>query len=352
MAVTAETLRLQARLRRQLKKITDAQTRAFVSAWVDAWDEIAPDLTAILAEMLEAGDRVTAAQLMRSARLRSALSVVATHLAELSRQTSIRITGDLPAVVADAGVAQAAIVASQLPRRQDLVALDAWSRVDARQIEAIVARSTHQITARHYPLAKDATEAVRRELIRGVAAGSNPKATARRMVQRVEGRFNGGLNRALVISRTETLDAHRAAAAVGQQQHADVLRGWEWLAALDERTCPSCWSQHGTIHPLDEPGPNDHQQGRCARNPLTQSWADLGFDIPEPPSVTPDAEQLFNDLTPEQQRQILGPARHTAWSEGRFDMSDWSARRETPGWRDSYVAAPAPKPGRLSSTAA
>jgi hypothetical protein len=89
-------------------------------------------------------------------------------------------------------------------------------------------------------------------------------------------------------------------------QHADVLRGWEWLAAMDERTCPSCWAQHGTIHTLDEPGPNDHPQGRCARNVLTKSWADLGFDITEPPSVTPDAQTVFDGLSAEQQKSDPG----------------------------------------------
>jgi SPP1 gp7 family putative phage head morphogenesis protein len=353
MAVTAKTLRLQTALRRELRKITDAHTRALVSAWADAWDEISPDLTKTLLDMLTAGDQVTTADLMRSTRLRQALRVIASHLGELSRQSQILITGDLRRVIDIAGAAQASVIDSQLPPRHDLVALEAWSRVDARQLEAIVTRSTHQITARHYPLSRQAYDAARRELIRGVAAGSNPKVTARRMVQRVEGRFNGGLNRALVIARTETLDAHRAGGALGMSQHADVLRGWEWLAALDERTCPSCWSQHGTIHPLDEPGPNDHPQGRCARNPLTRSWADLGFDIPEPPSVTPDAEQVFTSLSPDQQRQILGPARHAAYADGQFPMSDWSVRRENPGWRDSYQTAPALQSGgRVSRSAA
>jgi hypothetical protein len=177
-----------------------------------------------------------------------ALVVVADHLEGLARSAGVLITGDLRGVIATAGAAQASVIDSQLPPGQDLVALDSWSQVSDRAIDAIVRRSTQQITSRTRPLSREAATAVRRELIRGVAAGSNPKATARRIIARTEGRFNGGLNRALNIARTETLDAHRAGAALGMSQHADVLRGWEWLAAMDERTCPSCWAQHGSMH--------------------------------------------------------------------------------------------------------
>jgi SPP1 gp7 family putative phage head morphogenesis protein len=343
MAVTARTLILQAQLRRELEKITDAHVRALVAAWVDAWNEVEGDLREALLEQLVAGERVTKAQLLRSKRLMKALVVVADHLEGLARSAGVLITGDLRGVIATAGAAQASVIDSQLPPGQDLVALDSWSQVSDRAIDAIVRRSTQQITSRTRPLSREAATAVRRELIRGVAAGSNPKATARRIIARTEGRFNGGLNRALNIARTETLDAHRAGAALGMSQHADVLRGWEWLAAMDERTCPSCWAQHGSIHTLDEPGPNDHPQGRCARNVLTKSWADLGFDITEPPSVTPDAQTVFDGLSAEQQKSILGPAKYQAYAAGQFPMDAWSVLKANPGWRDSYVAAPAPK---------
>lgn len=353
MAVTARTLRLQAQIRRDLDKITDRQTRRLVAAWADAWDEVAPDLTAALVDMIADGEKVTRAQLLRSARLRKSLAVIAAQLQHLADLAHVTITGDLQAIIDAAGEAQAKVIDSQLPPRSDLLdGLDSWSRVEARQIEAIIRRSTQQITSRTKPLSPQAYDAVRRELLRGIAAGSNPKATAARMVRRVEGRFNGGLTRALNIARTETLDAHRAAAALGQAQHADVLQGWVWLAKLDTKTCPSCWSMAGSIHALDESGPDDHQQGRCGRMPVTRSWSDLGLDIPEPPSLLPDAESLFGGLSPAEQLEILGPTRYAAWVDGRFPMTGWSVRRTTPGWRDSYGVASVPSGGRRSRIAA
>jgi uncharacterized protein with gpF-like domain len=355
MPVTPETLRLAEELQADLDNLVDNQTRDLVRAWADAWDEVAPDLTAAIEELLEAAgeNRITRRQMMRAARLRRALAVIAEHLQRLADQSAVRITSDLQTVVTAAATAQAAIMESQLPPGVVTPGeLADWSRVDERQLEAIVRRTTEQITARHYYLEPEAYPAVRRELIRGVAAGSNPKATARRMVRRVESRFNGGLTRALVISRTETLDAHRAAAAVAHAEQADVLTGWTWIAKLDTRTCASCWAQHGSEHKLREPGPLDHHQGRCARLPKTKSWADLGFDIEEPDDLLPDAASTFEELRPAQQIQILGRARYAAWRAGRYPMEAWSQRRKTDGWRDAYHVSPAPKLGRRSTRAA
>jgi hypothetical protein len=346
--ITSRTLQLEQQVRDDLAGVTDTQVRDLVAAWATAWDEVAPDLTSTLVEMLISGDRITRAQILRSERLRRALAVIRDNLTELARQSGVRITGDLAQVIEAAGGAQASVIDSQLPpNAPQVVQLDAWSRVDERQIAAIVKRSTEQITALHKPLSASAYDAVRRELIRGVAAGSNPRQTARRIVARTEGAFNGGLQRALVIARTETLDAHRAAAQLGQVPHADVLAGWVWTAQLGPRTCPACFSMHGTEHRLTEPGPLGHQQCRCSRVPKTKSWADLGITgVDEPPSLLPDAATVFSRLSQAEQEAVLGVAGRAAWARGEWPMSAWAEKRSTDGWRDAYYSARPPKPSR------
>lgn len=353
MAVTRRTLLLLDDLRAQLNTVTDTQVRDLVRAWSDAFDEVAPDLTAVLLDMLVSGDRVTRAQLLRSTRLQKALAVIADRLETLADQAGVRIVGDLAGVISTAGAAQASVIDSQLPPGfMSAGERDAWSRVDELQVEAIVKRSTEQITSLTKPLSAEAYQAVRRELIRGVAAGSNPRETARRMVQRVEGRFNGGLTRALVIARTETLDAHREAARLSQGQHPDLLLGWTWHAQLDTRTCPACWAKHGTPYEATDPGPWGHQQCRCARVPRVKTWAELGFDIEEPPSLLPNAEERFAELSQADQRAILGPRRFEAWAAGDYPMSAWAVRRSNDGWRDAFYVSPAPSGGRRSRRAA
>jgi hypothetical protein len=353
VAWTSETERLVARLRADLAQVTDQQTRDLVSAWVDAWNEVHPDLTKVLVDMLTAGDKITRTALLRSERLLKVLRLIAGHLEQLSEQARVRIIGDLQTVIDIAGGAQASVIDSQLPRQTPLLdGLQSWTRVDNRAVEAIVRRTTQQITKRTRPLSADAEKAVRRELVRGYAAGASPRATAARIVARTEGRFNGGLNRALAIARTETLDASRHAAQLGREQHADVLQGWSWHCSLSSRTCPACIARDGSIHSLSEPGPDDHVNGRCTAVPITKSWADLGLDIDEPASTRVTGADWFATLDQRTQQQILGPARYTAWQAGTYPMDAWGEVRANPGWRTSLQTTRPPAAGQSGGRAA
>lgn len=343
MSISDETIQLGRQLRRDLEQITDAQTRDLVAAWARAWDEVAGDLDAELQRLTAAaeGGRLTRTALLQSQRLRNALQVITDELTRLAEDAGVRIVGDLQAVVDLAGRGQHGLISSQLPAGEDGLALS-WSHADPHAIAAVVDRSTRQITKLTRPLSAEATAVMKRELLRGVAVGANPRQTAARMLARTEGRFNGGLTRALVISRTETLDAYRAGARVAQHLNADVLAGWVWTAELDKRTCPACFAMHGTEHDLDESGPDGHQQCRCARTPLTKTWRELGFDIDEPPSAMQDAGEVFDGLDPAEQLAVLGRRRYDAYRAGDFPIQKWAVKQSNRGWRDSYVPATVP----------
>jgi hypothetical protein len=347
VAITATTVRLTKALRNSLLKVTDQQVRDLVAAWASAWDEVAGELEIAVLELAARAEdgRITRGQVLRSRRLASALDTIARRLTSLADQAGVRIVADLPAVVEAAGRAQAEIIDSQLPKAERGNLTD-WSRVDSRQIDAIVTRSTEQIASDLWPLSSEAQGVIRRELVRGVAAGANPRETATRMLQRTQGGFNGGLTRALTIARTETLDAHRAAAKVSQEANADVLGGWVWLTDLrvSPPPCPACLGMAGTEHPLTEPGPLGHANCRCSRMPRTKTWAELGIEgMDEPESKTPDAADWFASLEVATQKKILGPARYAAWRRGEYPMSAWAERVSADGWRDSYRTSQ-PKP--------
>jgi hypothetical protein len=350
MAVTQKTLHLTDQLRIDLSNITDRQVRDLVQAWVTAWNQVSPDLNVTLLEMLIAGDQITRAQMLRSERLKKTLVLIRDQLEALASTGATRILGDLNRAIDIAGGAQATIIDSQLPpNAAQILDLQAWSRVDGRAFEAIVKRSTKQISSRFNPLPHEVEAVVKRELIRGYAAGSNPRATAARIMARTENRFNGGLTRAMAIARTETLSAAREGALMGRMQHADVLAGWSWHCELSERSCIACISMDGTVFPNDAPGPDDHVNGRCVAVPQTKSWAELGFDIPEPAPIRVNGEEWFNSLDASVQERILGPRRYAAWSEGRYPTSDWATLHHNPDWRDSWQVSPAPKAGKTAA---
>ncbi|MFI7113968.1 hypothetical protein ACIBK9_47160 [Nonomuraea sp. NPDC050227] len=341
MAITAETLRIAEQLRRQVGFIVDGVTRSLTAAWVRAWDEVVFDLAAAITELLQIGDGrwPTRRQIERTSRAMRALDIVGASLERLATLTRSQ-TATAAAEAARVGLqGQGDLVASQLPYGSTQALAARYRAQQPDTIDAIVRRTAEQINAAHWPLADEATEAMKRELVRGVVVGDNPRTAAARMVKNLEGEFNGGLTRALNLARTETLDAHRQAAEIGQEQHGDVLEGWVWHAELNSsrgRTCPSCWALHGKVFPLSVPGPIDHQQGRCSRTPKTKSWADLGFDIDEPDDLIPDARQVFNDLPESEQVAIMGRRRLDLLTSGDISWDDLSELRTTDGWRDSY----------------
>lgn len=342
MAINDKALALIAQQRADVDRLVADVDLDLIRAWVAAWDELAVAFDAALLEIVSQsqGGRVKGTTVARNLRLREALSQAADKIAELASSAEVSAMAAAQQAALTAIQAQLDIVAAQLPEEMKASLTRNWTRVQPDALAAIVARTAERIHAEFYPLSDEAVKAMKSTLVRSIAVGENPRRAAKQMLRRTEKRFNGGLNRAMVIARTEILDAHRAASKAAEKGNEDVLKGWVWIASLDSKTCPSCIGQHGTEHPLDEEGPLDHHQGRCSRAPLTKSWKDLGFDIPEPPSTIPDAEEWFNNLTPGTQLRIMGPSRLELLQSGDITFSDLSTRRVTDGWRDAMHVTP------------
>lgn len=345
MAVNRRTLRLLDGMRISMLKPVDDAAAAIILSWGTAWNELADEWAKALDDLVASskdGRWPTRRQVTRARRVQQALEVTRAALLDLASQLPVTVTQALPAMTDDAADWSRRLTASQYPTQAGTTAeiLATFDRVDAKALDAIVKRTTGQVTSLARPLTPAAEQAMRSTLIRGIALGDNPIEAAKLMLNRVEDAFNGGRNRALVIARTEMLDAHRAAGRAQDRALAEVLQGWQWVAQLDTRTCPSCWAMHGTVHDLDEAGPDDHQQGRCAGVPLTKSWKDLGFDIPEPASLLPDSRAVFDDLTQEQRLAVMGRQRLELIDSGKVAWTDLAVKRQTDGWRDSWAPRP------------
>ena len=308
-------------LRRQraaIAELIDEASDEVLLMWARAWTDLRAEIEAELARRGEA------------AMLTYSADYAGQRLIELGERSAGIVSGAARRLVELSMRDAAALIGAQLPSLWPL------ARPAKPELDAIVQRATTQITSRMWVLSDEATEAMRRRLVQGVAAGRNPRDTARLMVADVQDAFDGGLARAQVISRTETIDAYRTGAKAHHEANSDVLQGWVWLANLSARTCPSCVAMHGTEHDLDEPGPLDHPQGRCSRMPLVK------------PELVPNAPKPVIESGPEWlarqpegvQRSVLGPRRFEAWQDGNYPASRWAVRRESEAWRPSYGPGP------------
>jgi len=166
----------------------------------------------------------------------------------------------------------------------------------------------------------DAFDGVIRELIQSTAIGVNPRQTARRM----RDGLGAGLNRALVIARSEQLRVYRQASAM-QYERSGVVREFRRLATKDSRTCMACLVSDGERFPVGAVL-SDHPNGRCAMVPVVIH------------ARTPQWEtslQWFRQQDPEQQRGQMGAKYFEAWQDGVFQLPQLRSTVRSNVWGDS-----------------
>lgn len=338
MTITAEILQIERLMQDILDTHLDDHARILTQAWATAWEDVKTELEAAILGQVAKGN-VDKAIPIDPARLERALAGLAQSLDDLVDTSDALIRSSVDAIVRLGVDGEHRMMLQQLPEGKiPLLA-------SPEEITVMIRRSAEQITAAHWPISRDADAAIRRRLVRGVTVGDNPRLVADQIVNDVGGDFNGGLARALNISRTEMLDAMRAGQHATDQANTDVLIGWRWIAHLDPRTCRSCIAKHGGIHPIEEPGPFDHHSGRCARVPATRTWAELGFHgIEEPPDLIPDALAWLREQPEDVQAQILTRRGLEQWRAGNYPPEAWTQKRTNDQWRDSW--APTTPPGR------
>lgn len=340
MAVTQDIIRMVQASRDRTVELTDQQVVDLTRAYVDAWDDLAPEFSDGLTRLLDAADgEIPAAVVARDQRIAAALTQARTRLDELTDYTNERVGTDVGQAVLDASNTRYDSLQAQLPPE----APGAWlGRIDDDALDNIVARTTQQIASASAPIGADAEAAMRRQLVRGITVGSNPRAVARRIMRDTEGAFNGGLTRASRIARTEMLDAHRYADQQTTQQNRSMVQARVWTSTLDSRTCGSCLAQHGTEWPVEAFGPEDHQQGRCIFVDKTKSWSELGFTGIEDTDMDLQGERndWWGNLTNDSQDTVLGKTRADMLRNGDIDWPDLSKRIDNNQWRTSYVMTP------------
>jgi SPP1 gp7 family putative phage head morphogenesis protein len=310
----------------------NSAVQSAVGEYVRVSDEAERLLARLLrqeADLLTAGQTLSLDQLRQRERAERVLLAVQDRLAALgdAGQVAARnaITGELVPLSVDY---ENRLIRSQLPA--DLQGFGV--RVSPEALEAVVSRADARLGYLQ-TMTADVARTVNRTLTDGIVVGDNPRDAARTLIRRVGRALDGGIVRAERIMRTEMLDAYRNANAVIQNANADVLQGWEWYSAGDERTCASCWAMHGEQFTNDVPGPDDHPNGRCARIPVV--LRSLAGDFPAGPSK----QDLWDQLDERQRLRVLGPSRYELTAGGPPPRT-FSQQRESPQWRTYRVATP------------
>lgn len=198
-----------------------------------------------------------------------------------------------------------------------------FDRLPAEALETMVGMTANgapvsDLLRAAYP---EAAGAMTDALLDGVARGHNPRVTAAAMA-----RASGmGLQRAMVIARTEQLRAYREAGRAAYQE-SGVVDGFYRLCAHDSRVCPACLAREGEFIPLSAGPLREHPQGRCSMVPKVRGLPPLTFTA---------GESWFRLQIEADQIAILGPRRFQAWRDGQVRFGDFAQTVPNAVWGDS-----------------
>jgi hypothetical protein len=174
-------------------------------------------------------------------------------------------------------------------------------------------------------LAPESVQGLTDALVRGTALGWNPRKTARAM----QDGLAQGLQKALVLARTEQLRAYRMA-TTAEYRESGVVTGFRRMAAKGGRTCLACLLEDGRVYRL-ESEMEDHPAGRCTACPIVES-------MPMPQWQT--GREWLQQQDPEAQRVIMGDARYQLWREGKVPLERMAYTAHSDTWGDSPAITP------------
>lgn len=310
--------------RREMLRRERAAASEMVRQYGAIWQRIKIDLERLTRqywEQVQNGEDVPISWLFEANRLQTLQQQVEREIAVFAQQADISIRAQQWEAVQAAGRYFDAQMASQLSGVGVL-----WNRLPREAVADLIGFTQKGSPLRELldELGPQASKSIRKALVSGLALGQNPREIARQ----VRKALGGNLARALTISRTETLRAWREAGYRQALANSDILEGWEWLSAKQERTCAACLAMDGTVHKLIE-RLDDHPNGRCTRLEIVK-----GF----PREKRETGAEWFDKQPDSVQRKVLGDAGYEAYKAGVVSLQDFVGRSHSRDWGTTRYA--------------
>jgi len=311
------------RFRAQLLSADRATRLEMARRWLAVENALAPQVDALVMEILASPTPLTNWQIARLRRYRALMEQIdeqlrrygatsATTIAERQRQ--------LVSLAQDHAVGMAEAQAGPAIRNQ-------FDRLPVRATEnmiGVIGNGT-PLNAVLADASRIGPDALGGELVNGIALGLNPREIARRALRR-------GLAQSYVrmttIARTETLRVYRET-TLESYRRSNVVVGYKRIASKSIRTCLGCLMADGMIYRLESEF-EEHVNGRCVAIPILR-------DMSEPTWTT--GRQWFEQQPPTVQREMMGNGLYNIWQSGRVDLSEMWRRIEDPTWGNSIVPA-------------
>lgn len=322
----SEIVRQAEAFKRQLARSTAATERYMARQWLTVEQELAERIRAVAKAAKDAQDRgedVTEATLWRLDRYQELQNATQGEIDRYLNRQEANIEGwtrDRAEQGRDEAIGL--IKAAKSPYADAM-----FARLPVEAIEYMAGTlhpgtPLHNLLAKGYPLAQ---QGMRDALLKAVAAGDNPRTTARKM----RDGLGAGFDRALLISRTEQMRAYRLT-SVQTYRDSGVVEGFKRLAARNARTCMACLASDGEVFRLEQEF-TDHPNGRCTAVPAV---------IGAPPLSWETGQDWFQKQGKATQRDMMGARYFEEWARGAFSLGDLRSTTHNRTWGDSPQVTP------------
>lgn len=331
-----------------------------VRAYFQAWKRVRARLNALQLDYertIARGEEVSPHWIYLNSRLNDLQELIGKEMQRFSVMAERRITEEQKQAIIDSLEFNREMIILQMGPEYEVPEMMRVKSLPTSAIETMVGMNQVDSPLRRLfsSFTGAAVQAASDALIGGMILGYNP----RKIAPMIRDALGIQLDRALTISRTEVLRAHREAAHKTYEENADVVKGWRWQASLDGRTCAVCISLHGREFPLSEKM-SSHPNCRCVATPITYSWEELGErfgvdwsgvdeagpsfeEVAKKYNMSPEqiarykartgtGEDYFKSLKPEEQIRIMGKGRWTAWKDGIINFDEIVKDTWSPEW--------------------
>jgi hypothetical protein len=335
----------------QLEQRDEAMMRIMARSWLrvhEALNDRLDLLVRAVLDMVNSGERITSSKLYRMEHYQVLLIQLRAEIEAYSTFAEYTIiTGQEELAEQGSEDARALLGATY----QDAKAIaPTFSRLPREAITLMVGTTTNgsplrTLLEKAYP---DAVEGITKTLVQATALGINPRRTARAMALEILGpavdrrtkeyltlsneakrSLDQGLNRALVIARTEQNRVYREASRATYIK-SGVVRGYRRLAAHQPRTCMACIIADGTFYELSQDF-EDHPNGRCTLIPVVKTLKNIEWEF---------GKQWFLKQSPETQKAMMGIGTYNSWKEGKFELDSLITRKHSDEWGNSLQVTP------------
>lgn len=293
-----------------------------------------------LVEQLRKYDPLDVSGSWSQKRLAKLLEQVRSTQREAYEELTRQLRNDLKALVAYEAEYQQKVLQSFIPIEFDIITpapTQLFAAVEARPFQGRLLKEWGS------ELEESAFRRVRDEIRSGYLEGRTTDQIIRDIIGTRSANYSDGIiqhNRRSTEMMVRTSINHTANVA-RQQTYADngdVIKGWRFVATLDNRTSVTCASLDGTVWDLGQgPQPPRHPNCRSTTVPVTKSWKELGFDIDELDPATrasmdgqvPESETYNSWLghqSAEFQDDILGATRAELFRNGGLTLDRFTDR--------------------------